>query len=214
MCSRYRFHNQILLCAMAIPTLLNYFSFSRVLDYNHMISNMSDAHVLYPFILRSDFVHTKLHMSPNQITLLNAFIVTPILLHCLLTESYILSFILFQIRNYFDALDGYIARKFSQMSKLGEIYDHVFDSLFLGILAMMLWKNTVLAYMISCISVVINFNQPLLEKYCKNIYILFGNCKEDGYNCAMSTIGLYLYANFNLFFCLFSRKVQFESCND
>ena len=49
-----------------------------------------------------------------------------------INKSYFNAFIFLYLRNIFDGLDGYIARKYKLVSRVGDIYDHVSDSLFIG----------------------------------------------------------------------------------
>lgn len=162
-----------------------------------LIKMLSDKYLIYPIIFRSDFIYTKLNITPNQITLFSGLIITPIFLINILSKSYITSFFLIQVRNYLDGLDGYIARKYSKTSNLGEIYDHTFDSIFLGIISFLFFNNIIVSYLTSCISIIINFNQIYLSIHFKSIYIIFGNCNEDGYNCILSLILLLIYTFYN-----------------
>ena len=151
---------------------------------------LSDKVYVYPVVRRSDFLFTTHNISPNTITLCNAFIITPLLLLSLQYKSFY-SFFFFYIRSYLDCLDGYIARKYKQTSKLGEIYDHVFDSVTIGSLCLLLSHNIILSYFITCVSVFYNFNEELIKKndYLSILYCLFGVGHEGGYNVFMS----YLY---------------------
>ena len=156
---------------------------------------ISDELFVYPLVKKSDFLFTTYNVSPNSITLCNAFFITPLLLFSL-QYRLLYSFILFYIRSYCDCLDGYIARKYKQTSKLGEIYDHAFDSITLGYLSLLLCDNIILSYFIACIGIFYNFNQELIKKneYLSVVYSLFGVSHEGGYNVVMS----YLYT-----ICLF-----------
>ena len=77
---------------------------------------ISDELYVYPLVKRSDFLFTKYNISPNSITLCNAFFITPLLLYSL-QYRLLYSFILFYIRSYCDCLDGYIARKYKTKIK-------------------------------------------------------------------------------------------------
>ena len=93
---------------------------------------MTDKIILYPIIYKSDFLYKDYDLSPNDITLINNLIVTPITLYSLYKKNIKLSFIFLYLRAYLDGVDGYIARKYKKYSKLGEIYDHVSDSIYSG----------------------------------------------------------------------------------
>jgi hypothetical protein len=93
---------------------------------------MTDKIILYPIIYKSDFLYKDYNLSPNDITLINNLIVTPITLYSLYKKNIKLAFIFLYLRAYLDGVDGYIARKYKKYSKLGEIYDHVSDSIYSG----------------------------------------------------------------------------------
>ena len=102
---------------------------------------MTDRQCIYPFVKKSDIVHTKFAIHPNTITLCNNLCVTPILLYCLYLDYYVFTLGLVWIRAYLDGLDGYIARKYEKCSKEGEIYDHFSDCLYTGFMVMSLMSK-------------------------------------------------------------------------
>ena len=80
-------------------------------------SLQNSAPPLTSFIKKSDYVFTKLKIEPNTITFFNNLIITPLLLYELYCNYYLVSILFIWIRAYFDALDGYIARKYNKCSK-------------------------------------------------------------------------------------------------
>jgi len=67
---------------------------------------------------------------PNIITIIR-FLLVPATIWALLTHKYDLAFALFLIAGLSDAVDGFIARHFNQMSELGAYLDAVADKLLL-----------------------------------------------------------------------------------
>ena len=95
---------------------------------------MSDKVIIYPYVKKSDIIHTKYNINPNKITMCNNLVVTPVLFYYLYHDYYLFTLFLVWLRAYFDGLDGYIARKFEKCSKEGEIYDHFSDCLYAGVM--------------------------------------------------------------------------------
>ena len=96
---------------------------------------LKDKYLLLPFVRNSDCIHTKLKLTPNHITLINSFIITNLLLYYWYIDNFFYSFIFLFLRNLLDGIDGYIARKYNKYSKIGDIYDHVSDCVFVGLYA-------------------------------------------------------------------------------
>ena len=94
---------------------------------------LKDKYLLLPFVKQTDFIHTKLKLTPNHITLINAFIITSFLFYYWYIDNFFYSFIFLFLRNLFDGIDGYIARKYDKYSKTGDIYDHMSDCVFIGL---------------------------------------------------------------------------------
>ena len=68
-------------------------------------------------------------MLPNFLSIFRVLSIFPIIITFHL-EAYILATILFLIASVTDFFDGYIARKYKLTSPLGNIYDHMSDSIF------------------------------------------------------------------------------------
>lgn len=88
----------------------------------------------------------------NLITLIRLFLVPIVIL--LFLEGYtLLTFLLFAFAAISDALDGMIARKFDQVTKLGTFLDPIADKLLISSLAIVLGFTNVLPYWIVVIIV-------------------------------------------------------------
>ena len=101
-----------------------------------MIELLKDKVLLEPFVNRTSFLHTKLHITPNEITLFNNLVITPCLLYCWFTSNYAVGLVFLLLRLLFDGIDGFLARKYKLSSMEGEIYDHAGDSVFIGFVFM------------------------------------------------------------------------------
>ncbi len=67
---------------------------------------------------------------PNLLTITRIALI-PVFAWCILTERFLAAFIVFAIGSVTDALDGFIARRFDQVTALGQALDPVADKLFL-----------------------------------------------------------------------------------
>jgi phosphatidylglycerophosphate synthase len=94
---------------------------------------LKDKYLLLPFVKNSDFIHTKFKLTPNHITLINAFVITGFLFYYWYINNFFYAFIFLFLRNLLDGIDGYIARKYDKYSKTGDIYDHMSDCVFIGL---------------------------------------------------------------------------------
>ena len=75
----------------------------------------------------SSYIH-KLGITPNIITTLS--LICGLSAAALLYNKYYYSAcVLWIVSYYLDNLDGYIARKYNQTSKIGDYYDHIADSI-------------------------------------------------------------------------------------
>ena len=94
---------------------------------------LKDKYLLLPFVKKTDFLYTKFYLKPNIITLFNAFFVTGFLFYYWYIDNFIWASIFLFLRNLLDGSDGYIARKYGLYSKVGDIYDHMSDCVFIGL---------------------------------------------------------------------------------
>jgi len=104
---------------------------------------MSDKVVIYPFVKKSDIIHSECNVHPNTITMCNNLVVTPVLFYYLYYDYYLFTIFLVWVRAYLDGLDGYIARTYEKCSKEGEIYDHFSDCLYSGVMTTTLMSKVV-----------------------------------------------------------------------
>jgi len=67
---------------------------------------------------------------PNLLSMLRLALV-PVFLIVLLSERYLLAFVLLAAASFTDYLDGYFARKFNQVTRLGQLLDPAADRLYI-----------------------------------------------------------------------------------
>ena len=67
---------------------------------------------------------------PNALTLLRIILI-PVFVYLLLEGRFIEALIIFALGSITDGLDGFLARKFNQITRLGKILDPIADKLFL-----------------------------------------------------------------------------------
>ena len=164
---------------------------------------MSDKVLIYPFVKKSDAIHTKYNIHPNSVTLFNNLVVTPILFYYLYYDYYLLTIAFVWIRSYLDGLDGYIARKFDKCSKEGEVYDHFSDCLYSGTMTTTLMSKVAFlqpysistGYMMSVVCIVCDYD--------KRFYFIAefagagGN--EDGYSFLLPFVAVAFTWLLNIF---------------
>ena len=90
--------------------------------------------------------------APNQLTLLR-MVFLPFIVLNLLDRHYKVALILFVLAGLTDMLDGLVARKFHQQSRIGEYLDPIADKLLLSTMFMVLailhlikWRYTVIVF--------------------------------------------------------------------
>ena len=103
---------------------------------------LKDKYCLLPIVRLTLGLH-YLGIEPNTISLINGFIVTPLMLYFGLSEKFIPSLLLCYLRCVLDGTDGLMAREFKKTSQLGMIYDHGFDNLGLFINIIIIYINLV-----------------------------------------------------------------------
>ncbi|MET1253658.1 CDP-alcohol phosphatidyltransferase family protein [Aliikangiella maris] len=103
----------------------------------------------------------NLSFLPNFITLLRVFLLIPLSI-VLLNEQYFSALILFVIAGFSDALDGFLAKQFSWISRFGAILDPLADKALLVITMSLLVYNQQLSWIL------------LLVVFVRDIYIVVG----------------------------------------
>jgi phosphatidylglycerophosphate synthase len=101
-----------------------------------MVEFLKDKVLLEPLVNRTDFLYTRLNITPNEVTLFNNLVITPCLLYCWFTSRYGVGLVFLLLRLLLDGVDGFLARKHHLSSLEGEIYDHAGDSVFIGFVLM------------------------------------------------------------------------------
>ncbi len=90
--------------------------------------------------------HTELTLA-NGVTSIRLFLI-PFILYFLLTGKNVIAVILLLIALVSDAVDGYVARKFQQVSQFGKHFDQFIDkTLLLSVLFALLWRESLWIWM-------------------------------------------------------------------
>ena len=69
-------------------------------------------------------------MLPNALSIIRIILTVPVVI-ALLKEQYLLTLLLFLVAGISDALDGWIAKRYSLQSRLGSILDPIADKVLL-----------------------------------------------------------------------------------
>jgi len=72
----------------------------------------------------------ELKSVPNMLSILRLFLV-PVFLWLLIADQFLIAFLVLMFASFTDWLDGFIARKFNQITSLGKILDPSADRLFI-----------------------------------------------------------------------------------
>ena len=83
--------------------------------------------------------------APNQLTLLRLFFV-PFIAICIMEERFRAALVLVVIAGLSDGLDGLLARRLHQQTRLGEYLDPIADKLLLSSLFLVLSSNHIIAW--------------------------------------------------------------------
>ena len=83
--------------------------------------------------------------APNQLTLLRLFFV-PFIAICIMEERFHAALVLVVIAGLSDGLDGLVARRLHQQTRLGEYLDPIADKLLLSSLFLVLSSNHIIAW--------------------------------------------------------------------
>jgi phosphatidylglycerophosphate synthase len=122
--------------------------------------------IIYQSIDSSAILFRKMNFTPNMITTISTLFGV-LSIYSLYKDKFALAGILYFISYYFDCLDGYYARKYDMVSKLGDYYDHVKDiAIFSGII-IMLFKKRIFPGLIFFIPIVI---LTFIHFGCQEIY--------------------------------------------
>ena len=136
-----------------------------------MLSILKDEYLLKPFVEKTLFLHTRFGLTPNNITLINALIVSPLIFIAYET-SFPIAMILTYVRCVLDGSDGMIARKYSLSTPEGEHYDHISDILFIttGLTYIVIKLKIILllplVYIVGVLAMLVNYSR---DKFWKNL---------------------------------------------
>ena len=128
------------------------------------------------------FLHEKLCLTPNMITTI-ALILGVLCIYQFRMENYGTSAALLVIRQVFDGMDGYVARKYDLKSKFGDKYDHVSDFIIQRIIFIMVYlkllKYSPLCANIIMVLVILILNFKRVRNRCVNKHKRTPLCKND-----------------------------------
>lgn len=97
--------------------------------------------IIYQSIDSSAVLFRKMNFTPNMITSISTLFGL-LSIYSLYKDKFALAGVLYFISYYFDCLDGYYARKYDMVSKLGDYYDHIKDiAIFSGIIITLIKKR-------------------------------------------------------------------------
>ncbi len=101
--------------------------------------NIFDIYI-YKFIDAHMHIYKQLGLTPNMLTTLSLIsgITSAYMIY---NKKYKLAGILFFIAYYFDCVDGKFARKYNMVSKFGDYYDHVSDTIKFLLVMYLLYKD-------------------------------------------------------------------------
>jgi phosphatidylglycerophosphate synthase len=97
-----------------------------------MVNKLADHHecpldkYLFRFIDNHLHIYHKLGITPNMVTTIG-FIFGLFAAYQVLQGHILLAIVLWILSYYFDCVDGKLARKYNQITKFGDYYDHVCD---------------------------------------------------------------------------------------
>ena len=103
---------------------------------------------------------------PNSITLIR-IAVTPIILFLTFNNQLVIVCILIFISSFSDWLDGYIARRFNQFSRLGELLDPISDRIYILTLLFIVYYLDALNILLIVIIVLREIFMTILMVYLK-----------------------------------------------
>ena len=122
----------------------------------------------------ADFTVTFLHkmgLKPNDITTLS-FISGIISIYFLYIKKFPEAALIYFISYYFDCLDGYMARKYKQITVFGDYYDHITDVLVNGLFIYTFFTHSNAPIFLKMINIafllLFLINQGCVDCYIKN----------------------------------------------
>jgi phosphatidylglycerophosphate synthase len=149
-----------------------------------------------PIYEMSNYTLFGCKISPNTITSINLFLITPLIFYnFIFNGSYIMLLVFALLRIYLDILDGHIARKCKMQSRFGAFYDYLGDFILTNGLSIILLyniflygnNNYILSFVITFLVLYNIFRTILLIK--KKIKILQENdINENNLDSEISTL--------------------------
>ena len=83
--------------------------------------------LIYKDIDKVSSIFKKYNFTPNMLTTISAFFGF-LSIYAICKDKFLSGGILYFISYYFDCLDGYYARKYDMVTKFGDYYDHISDT--------------------------------------------------------------------------------------
>ncbi len=97
--------------------------------------------LIYKSLHYTNPIYYRLGFTPNMITTVS-FIFGLISAYLLYKQKYILSALVYAISYYYDCMDGSLARQYKMISKFGDLYDHLTDTIVIVAILWILITNT------------------------------------------------------------------------
>tara|TARA_B100000214_G_scaffold299522_1_gene229690 strand:+ start:165 stop:734 length:570 start_codon:yes stop_codon:yes gene_type:complete len=115
-----------------------------VRKYPEELDNQID-NLIYDNLDKPTKLFHNLGFTPNGITTLS-LISSMLSIYFFQKKEYTCSAITYGLNYYFDCMDGFMARKYKQYSKFGDIYDHLTDIISNGIYLYMIFGSSISNY--------------------------------------------------------------------
>lgn len=142
--------------------------------YRKLPNNLEEplSNYLYKIVHSISNVITD-KIKPNEITLFN-ILLRIIIINKIKNDSYDNIFMLFMTSCVLDYLDGYTARRYNMITKLGDYLDHFGDNIFIAIILYMMYKKikpkmkmlfvAAITFLLTCIAINIGCQQKYYSK--------------------------------------------------
>ena len=103
--------------------------------------NFFDIYI-YKFIDKHLHLYKQLGLTPNMVTTLSLLsgVLSAFMIH---KKNYKSAGLLFFLGYYFDCVDGKLARKYNMVSKFGDYYDHISDTIKFVLVMYALYKDNI-----------------------------------------------------------------------